>query len=124
MANKTMTYAQALDVILNGEEVTATVIERLTALRATFDKKSVKADSKAGMALAENEKAMQDILDGMTPNRKYTVTEIFTEIVPHLSSANKVNALVTKLKNDERIVRVEEKRKAYFMLPATEDEEE
>ena len=57
------------------------------------------------------------ILEGMEVGRLYTITELIKEI-PELAELTnqRVSALVRQLKEDEKIVRVEDKRKAYFRL--------
>ena len=57
------------------------------------------------------------ILEGMAVGRLYTITELIKEI-PELAELTnqRVSALVRQLKEDEKIVRVEDKRKAYFRL--------
>jgi hypothetical protein len=57
------------------------------------------------------------ILEGMEVGRLYTITELIKEI-PELAELTnqRVSALVRQLKEDEKIVRVEDKRKAFFRL--------
>lgn len=57
------------------------------------------------------------ILEGMEADRLYTITELIKEI-PELAELTnqRVSALVRQLKDDEKIMRVEDKRKAYFRL--------
>lgn len=63
-------------------------------------------------------KAVQDaILEGMTPNRLYTITEIQKEIPACAELSNqRVSALMRQLKEDNKVVRTEDKRKAFFSL--------
>ena len=63
----------------------------------------------------ENDGIKQTILDGMAENRLYTVTEIQKEICPDLSN-QRVSALMRQLKDENMVVRTEDKRKAYFSL--------
>ena len=64
-----------------------------------------------------NEVFKEAILDGMTANRLYTITELQKEI-PAIASAElsnqRVSSLVKDLKDDGKVVRTEEKGKAYF----------
>ena len=64
-----------------------------------------------------NEVFKQAILDGMTENRLYTITELQKEI-PAIASAElsnqRVSSMVKALKDDGKVVRTEEKGKAYF----------
>ena len=64
-----------------------------------------------------NEVFKQAILDEMLPNRLYTITELQKE-VPSVASAElsnqRVSSLVKQLKDEGKVVRTEEKGKAYF----------
>ena len=64
---------------------------------------------------AENDGIKQAILNGMAKNRLYTITEVQKEICPALSN-QRVSALMRQLKDEEKVVRIEDKRKAYFSL--------
>ena len=56
------------------------------------------------------------ILEGMAPNRLYTITEIQKEIPECAELSNqRVSALMRQMVGNE-IVRTEDKRKAYFSL--------
>ena len=62
-----------------------------------------------------NEQLKDSIIDCMEEGKKYTVAEMnstFEELKNF--TASKVNALVTQLKNEGRVIRTEEKRRAYF----------
>lgn len=63
----------------------------------------------------ENEKLKEGILESMEPNRLYSISEMIKEFdcISDLSLP-KVSALITQLKNASKVIRVEEKRKAYF----------
>lgn len=64
----------------------------------------------------ENENLKNTILDYMTPGFKYTITNLIT-VVPELRTLTnqKVNSLITQLKNAGKVERFEEKRVAYFV---------
>ena len=64
----------------------------------------------------ENEKLKEIMLDYMTQGFKYTITNLMT-IVPDLrdKTNQKVNSLVTQLKNAGKVERIEEKGVAYFV---------
>lgn len=55
-------------------------------------------------------------------DRPLAVAEIYDAMrdVEGITSANKVNALVKKLKDEGRVVRTEEKKKAYFSIAIAE----
>lgn len=57
------------------------------------------------------------ILDNMVEKKMYTITEII-KTVPECSDLTnqRVSALMRQLIDDKQIVRIEDKRKAYFML--------
>ena len=62
-----------------------------------------------------NETTKQAILDGMEPNRLYTVTEIIKEIPECAELSNqKVSALLRLLKDECKVIKTEDKRKSYF----------
>ena len=62
-----------------------------------------------------NEGIKDAILDGMEDNRLYTITEIIKEIPECADMTNqRVSALVRQLKDEGKVERIEEKRKAYF----------
>lgn len=63
----------------------------------------------------ENDGIKQTILSGMAKNRVYTITEVQKEICPELSN-QRVSALMRQLKDEEKVIRTEDKRKAYFSL--------
>jgi hypothetical protein len=64
-----------------------------------------------------NEVFKQAILDEMLPNKLYTITELQKE-VPSVASAElsnqRVSSLVKQLKDEGKVIRTEEKGKAYF----------
>lgn len=75
---KKMTYVEALNVVLEGKEITAEVIERLTALRDTTAKRNAKSDkpTKAQLAKAEADKALTEtILAGLEADTDYTTAQ-------------------------------------------------
>lgn len=102
-----MTYAQALDIAINAVSDEA-VIEKLTALKGQIEKKN-SADRKPTKAQAENEVLKDKIVDWLTD--WHTATEVADEFG---ISVNKATALLTSLKNAQRINRTVEKRKALF----------
>ena len=62
-----------------------------------------------------NDGIKQAIIDGMEANRLYTVTEIQKEVAECAELSNqRVSALMRQLKEDGKVVRTEDKRKAYF----------
>lgn len=64
------------------------------------------------------------ILNGMTPNRLYTITEIQKEVAECADLSNqRVSALMRQLKDEGSVIRTEDKRKAYFEIAADSAED-
>lgn len=80
-------------------------------------KSSAGGEKKLTPVQIANETFKEAILNGMKPNRLYTISELQKEI-PAITSAElsnqRVSALVRQLKEDNKVVRTEEKGKAYF----------
>ena len=75
------------------------------------------SDRKPTAQQTANEGIKTAILEGMTPNRLYTVTEIQKEIPECAELSNqKVTALIRQLKDAGLVVKTEDKRKSYFSL--------
>ena len=59
------------------------------------------------------------ILDGMEVGKMYTITEIIKAIPECADLTNqRVSALMRQLKEDGKVTRIEDKRKAYFEIVA------
>lgn len=89
-----------------------------------LDKKNA-APSKPSANQVANENFKTAILNGMTENRLYTITEL-TKAIPAIADlANqRVTAIVRQMVTEGSIVRTEDKRKAYFSLaPVVEVED-
>jgi hypothetical protein len=67
-----------------------------------------------------NEAIKQAVLDTMSANpaRLFTITELTKEVpnLPADMSVNRMSALVRQLKDEGKVVRIEDKRKALFRL--------
>ena len=74
-------------------------------------------DKKLTATQKENEKLKTAILDGMAEGQLYTITELI-KAIPELNELTnqKVSPLVKALVAEGQLVRVEDKRKAYFKL--------
>lgn len=111
-----MTYSDALATVLaldlNNDDLRMT----LEALKASIDKKNA-SDRKPSKAQEANSGFKAEILAVMQDGVIRTVTEI-SRAVPSLVDASnqKVSALVRQLVEDGSLVRIEEKRKAYFQI--------
>ena len=109
-----MTYAKALEIVLNGGEMTAEVTEKLTALKASVEKKNI-TERKPTATQLENEKLKLAILETMESGKGYTIADLM-KCVPALDGlANqRVSAIVRQMKDAGTVTREEIKRKAYF----------
>ena len=105
-----------------GKDTLAEVMEHERELLA----KKNSADKKPTATQVENEKFKELIIEFMVEGEKYTITD-FIKSIPELNEKTnqKVSAIVKQMYADEDkgqkvedfpLVRVEEKRKAYFML--------
>lgn len=66
---------------------------------------------------ALNNGVKEAILAGMEPDRLYTITELMKEIPECAELSNqRISALMRQLKDDQKVVRTEDKRKAYFSI--------
>ena len=102
------------EVKANGEMVK--FIEHELELLA---KKNASGENKMTASQKANEGVKSEILERMTneSNRLFTITEMIKEFECCKDlTLPKVTALVTQLKNEDKVVRVEEKRKAYFKI--------
>lgn len=103
----------------------AEVIEKLTNIKASIDKKNAyKGKKKPTAKQTENEGLKTDILAYLETTDKATITDLIKN-VPSLAdlSNQKVNAIVRQLKEDNVLKREEIKRKAYFSLVSDSDTE-
>ena len=118
MENKKMTKRDYFNALLNVEEVKANsaLVEFINHELELLSKKNA-ADRKPTANQTENKVIKAAIVAGMTENRLYTVTEIIKEIPACNELANqKVSALFRQLASEEKVERLEEKKKAYFRL--------
>ena len=119
-----MTNVKALDVVLNGGEITAEVREKLQKMREQFVKKN-SAERKPTANQTENSSLKVAIVNAMEIGRKYTITDLM-KAVPELAdlSNQRVSAIVRQMKDEGTVVRTEEKRKAYFEVAVTDEGED
>ena len=105
---KNMTYIIALEVAI--ETVTDEEVKnKLKALKEQIQKKN-SADRKPTKTQVANEGLKQEIVQFLTERK--TATEVAEQFN---ISVNKATALLTALKQDEKVVRVVEKRKAFYI---------
>lgn len=84
-------------------------VELLSKKNSAEKKPTAQQVANAGIATA--------IVEGMEPNRLYTITEIIKEIPECADMTNqRVSALIRQLVDADKVKRTEDKRKAYFSL--------
>lgn len=112
-----MTNVKALEYVLtNCANLPEDVKAKVEAMKASFEKKS-SADRKPTPIQQENMGYKQEILNLLADGNQYTITDIMKG-VPSLSdlSNQRVSAIVRQMALSGEVVRVEDKRKAYFKL--------
>ena len=116
MTNKKMTKREMFTEMLNKynftEDEKAFINHELELLA-----KKNSTDKKPTAQQIANAGIIEAIVEGMEPNRLYTITEIIKEIPACNELTNqRVSALVRQTYNcaNPRIERIEDKRKAYF----------
>lgn len=115
MANiKKMTKADYFNQIKANYALTADEVAFIDHELELLAKKN-SAEKKPTAVQVANEGIKQDILDGMEPGKKYTITDLMKSIDACADLSNqRVSALVRQLVTDGSVERTEEKRKAYF----------
>lgn len=122
MANeKKMTKATAWGIVKGivensdhpqAEELVAKIEKELELLA-----KKNSSEKKPTAQQTANDGIKTAILNGMAPNRLYTISELLKAIPECADLTNqRVSALVRQLKDEGKVVRTEDKRKAYFSL--------
>ena len=124
MTNKKMTKKMAIEfAIANLHDAPADVVEKLQSMISQLDKQN--ASPKKLTATQEANLVLRDAI--MTflscfPNQMFTCTELVKK-VPELDgmTPQKVSALVSALVELNKVVKIQEKRKSYFMLKGEEE---
>lgn len=82
-----------------------------------LEKKS-NAPKKPTSAQIANEAIKTAIVEFLSNGEKFTIGELmkFVPDLPETMTPQRLTALVTQLKNENKVVRTEDKRKAYFSL--------
>ena len=113
-----MTKREKFEMLSKLSEVQSNeVLRDFIAHEMELLEKKNSAPKKPTAAQVANEAIKTAIVDGMEANRYYSVTEIIKEIPECADLTNqRVSALLRQLKEDGKVVRTEEKRKAYFSL--------
>lgn len=120
---KTITYAQALNTVLNNENIvlTSDVREKLEALLASVSKKS--GERKETAQQVENAEMVERIYQEMEENRTYSIAELLKELpvvadfnAKHendMSTQRMANLLRTLVENG-KVIKTTEKRRVYY----------
>jgi predicted Rossmann fold nucleotide-binding protein DprA/Smf involved in DNA uptake len=119
MANtKKLTKRDHYNTLLALEEVksNAKLVEFIEHELELLDKKN-SADKKPTAQQTANDIIKSAILDNMVEGKMYTITDIIKSVPECAELTNqRVSALVRQLKDEGKVVRTEDKRKAYFSL--------
>ena len=121
MENKKMTKATAWTIVRSivensGHAQSAELVAKIDNELALLAKKN-SAEKKPTAQQTANDVVKTAILNGMERNRVYTVTEVIKEIPECAELTNqRVSALLRQLKDEGKVIRTEDKRKAYFQV--------
>ena len=90
-------------------------LEKRIEVTAKKNASGVNGEKKLTKLQTENENIKTTILAEMEQDKSYTITEMIKSLaVCSILSQNKVNALVKQLKDEGKVIRTENKGKAYF----------
>lgn len=84
--SKKISYASAIEAVLNGEEITAEVTERLEALKASLEKRASRKPNGPTKAQRANAEIAGHIADAMVEGECYGTNDI-AGLVEELSGA-------------------------------------
>ena len=120
MTNKKMTYSTALEIAINelsqAEGANPEVIEKLTALKTTVDKKNA-SPKKQTAQQKKNAELKEVISEFLAENADsgFTVTDILKEVPALEGDSNQhVSALMRQLVQENAVEKYSEKRRTYF----------
>ena len=101
---------------LDSVKTNPTLVEFINHEIELLDKKN-SADKKPTAQQTANDSIKVAILDTMVEGERYTITDIIKSVPACAELTNqRVSALIRQLKDEGKVVRVEDKRKAYFLL--------
>lgn len=113
-----MTNLKAVAYVLENCTLPADVAEKMEKIKASFEKKA-SGERKPTATQVANEGLKGSILSYMAenPDRVFSISELIKE-VPELEglSTQKVSPMISALVKEFKVVRIEEKRKAYFKI--------
>lgn len=111
-----ITNVKALSYILTNCELPEEVKAKVEAMKASYEKKA-SAERKPTATQTENVTFKEAILAFLADGNKYTVSDMMKGIPSIAELSNqRVSAIVRQLVVSGEVIRVEEKRKAYFQL--------
>lgn len=111
-----ITNVKALSYILTNCELPEEVKSKVEAMKASYEKKA-SAERKPTATQTENANFKEAILAFLADGNKYTVSDMMKGIPSIAELSNqRVSAIVRQLVVSGEVIRVEEKRKAYFQL--------
>lgn len=115
MAEKKMSYVVAVGHAIDGE-LTPEVIERLTALKASLEKRNAKS-GKPTKAQIANAALAEQIGNAMESGVQYGMDDI-RALIPELAKATsqKISPLMKRLVEAGKVVKTEVKGKAVYSL--------
>ena len=114
---KKMSYVNALELVLNGEEINDEARERLVALRDSLVKRNSSKSGKPTKAQIANAEIGNDILNMLENGKAYSIAEI-KELVPALRDATpqKIAPICNKLVENHQLVKSTVKGRAYYTI--------
>ena len=119
MANaKKMTKRDHYTVLLNLADVKADpkLVEFINHELELLDRKN-STEKKPTAQQTANDSIKVAILDFMEEGARYTITDLIKSVPECADLTNqRVSALIRQLKDEGKVVRIEDKRKAYFSL--------
>ena len=122
MENKKMTKMQKFEMLSKLDAVKSNpMLSEFVAHEMELLSKKNSAEKKPTAQQTANAGIQTAILENMEVNRLYTITELIKSVPECADLTNqRVSALVRQLVDAGKVIRTEDKRKAYFSL-ATED---
>ena len=116
-----MTNVKALAfAIENGVDFPTDVVEKLKAIKASYEKKSVNKKPTANQV--ENEALKDKIVEALAENGNKTATEVMDMV--GLKSCAKATSLLTALSKEHRVIRTLDKKTARFSVAVDNEEVE
>lgn len=115
--NKTekMTNVKALQYVLENCKLTEEVADKIAKIKASYEKKSTTGEKKPTANQVANEALKEAIVEAMEDGKAYRVGDMLKEIpVCADLSSQRVSALLNQLKDVGKVVRSEDKGKAFY----------